>query len=261
MNSAATAGTIALPAPRNKPTPPGSLAAKGKSEGSAGILLCLPSWQGQRVVSPFQCPSPERSEVRCLFSSVKDLHCFWNLGLSGSPIRRKALFRIGPYIPDAETPFPAWRSPSPLLWATPLTSLIAEAPTRPVRAPRRLCDSELWPRAIHHSRWLMCGAPTPAAHRSAAPTTYPIASRSRHTPESQSLPAGDATCSPNVIAGFRCEISHLKAGHRCRSSSVPLPFPAALNGWQGQLPVQTSQSSGTPAILSARLQPPIPAKR
>jgi hypothetical protein len=52
------------------------------------------------------------------------------------------------------------------------------------------------------------------------------------------------------------------AGHRCRSSSNPPPLPAALKGWQGQLPVQTGdRSSGHPARASAWLQTPMPAKK
>jgi hypothetical protein len=84
--------------------------------------------------------------------------------------------------------------------------------------------------ATQYSRCLMCGAPTLAAHRSAAPTAYPIASRSRRTPESHSRPSFDVTCSPNTIEGRHWATSHRKAGHKCRSSVTPAPFPAALNG-------------------------------
>ena len=45
-------------------------------------------------------------------------------------------------------------------------------------------------------------------------------------------------------------MSQWKAGQRCRSSANPPPLPAALKGWQGQLPVQTGRSSGHPARLN-----------
>jgi hypothetical protein len=51
MNSAATCGTIALPAPRNKPTLPGSPSAKGKSAGSVGMRRCFPSAQSTTLES------------------------------------------------------------------------------------------------------------------------------------------------------------------------------------------------------------------
>ena len=41
-------------------------------------------------------------------------------------------------------------------------------------------------------------------------------------------------------------------GARCLGSNCPSCFPAALNGWQGGLPVQRGVSSETPASLSAR---------
>src|SRR5215468_6866724 len=47
--------------------------------------------------------------------------------------------------------------------------------------------------ATNQSRCLMCGAPTPAAHRSAAPTAYPSASKSARTAESHALPSPLAT--------------------------------------------------------------------
>jgi hypothetical protein len=45
------------------------------------------------------------------------------------------------------------------------------------------------------------------------------------------------------------------------SSAIPFPLPAALKGWQGQLPVQTGRLSGHPACWRAYDQTPIPAKK
>ena len=101
--------------------------------------------------------------------------------------------------------------------------------------------------ATQNNRCRMCGAPTPAAHRSAAPTAYPSPSRSLRTPASHARPSLLATCSPKTIAGRHSAISPRKAGHKCRASRTPPALPALLNGWQGQLPVQTASSSGHPA--------------
>jgi len=115
--------------------------------------------------------------------------------------------------------------------------------------------------AHQNNRCLMCGAPTPAAHRSAAPNLYPIASRSVRTPASHTRPSFDATCSPKMIGGRHLAMSHRKAGQRWRSSATPPPFPATLNGWHGQLPVQTGSLRGQPANRNAYDQPPMPPKK
>ena len=57
-----------------------------------------------------------------------------------------------------------------------------------------------------------------------------------------------ATCSPKIIGGFADQDEWNHAGHRCRSSSNPAPWPAAEKGWQGQEPVhQLVDESATPA--------------
>lgn len=105
--------------------------------------------------------------------------------------------------------------------------------------------------ATHQSLCRMCGAPTPAAHRSAPALEYSIASRSANTPASQFLPALLATCSPKTVGGWHWRMSSAKTGQRCRSSSVPSPFPATENGWHGHEPDHTGRSEGHPASCKA----------
>lgn len=164
------------------------------------------------------------------------------------------------------------RSDSPNRPSTPSASTGSHnSPRSASSSPQPCAPPPLWtPRlphrtdsdsATHHNLCLMCGAPAPAAHKSAAPTPYPIASRSARTPASHSRPSFDVTCSPNTTGGAHSPMSRWNSGHRCRSSLVPPRLPAQEKGWQGQEPVQTCWSSGHPASLSASGHPPIPAKK
>src|ERR1044071_2944640 len=118
-----------------------------------------------------------------------------------------------------------------------------------------------WLSATQYSRCLMCGAATPAAHRSAAPTAYPNASRSVRTPARHNRPSDEATCSPKTVAGRHSSMSRKNSGHRCLSSASPSRLPLTLKGWHGHEPGQTGRLAGHAARLSASDHPPIPAKK
>src|SRR5690606_29904172 len=170
-NTAATCGTIALPAPRRRATRPGIPSTKGSRPGL--MRLSLPSAHRSQTASPQQ------------------------------PF-------TAPAVPDPAASVSACSPP-----ASPLE--------RPSFRPRRPNHSES---ATHHSRCLMCGAPTPAAGRSAAPTAYPIDSRSDRTPASHRRPSALATCSPKTTGGLHWSMSHRHAHHRARGSSSPPLAPA-----------------------------------
>jgi len=261
-NAAASCGQIALPAPRRRPTRPGSLGARGKSAGSRGTRRFLPS--RQRTIRE---------------SDQKDI-AFPRAAAASVPAGSPAWRRCSPASPSPPGPAPARRSatrssacpigssprpPARTASASPPVGLLGPDSAGPHRT---FPDDATLPfdplpsdSATQNNRCRLCGAPTPAAGRSAAPTAYPAPSRSARTRDSHSSPRRLATCSPATTGGRHSATRRKKAGHRCRSSLSARRLPALLNGWQGQLPVQTGHSSGQPARSRARAHPPIPANR
>ena len=182
IKTAPTCGTIALPAPRRMPTRLDIPEARGKMPGS--IRLVFPSAQEM-----WSAP-----HARPCCSAVRPLICRHdpcsssNLGTDG----RGSL-----------------ASPTQLsvqlLPGRCRRSGFGPAPASAARSPGHLCASVA--SATHQSRCLMCGALTPAAHRSAAPTAYPRSSRSARTPVSHSRPSLLATCSPKQTGGRHSAMS------------------------------------------------------
>lgn len=125
----------------------------------------------------------------------------------------------------------------------------------------RLCHRSPLASATQYSLCRICGAPKPAAQVSTAPKEYASFSRSADTRSIQSRPSLLATCSPRITSGLHWRMSSKNTGHKCLSSENPFLCPAAENGWQGQLPVQTGSSSFHPACRSAYAHVPIPAKK
>ena len=120
--------------------------------------------------------------------------------------------------PCASRPGSSARPPSCSAWAMPpVAPPEAACPTAcACSRPGSFLPSPSLPSPSNPSRWLsatqnnrcrMCGAPTLAAHRSAAPQAYPKSSKSARTPANHSRPAALVTCSPKTVAGRHLAMS------------------------------------------------------
>ena len=148
---------------------------------------------------------------------IRSACCPERLGLSSPPSKfALELYRPAVDRSDGASTFPNCPCPcGPVLSALPTLPVVlglAALPSgpllsRPIHSGCRTSPSHrvllelpnLSP--THHSRCLICGAPTPAAQRSTDPLAYPVASKSACTRSSQARPSLDATCSPRTTSG------------------------------------------------------------
>jgi len=200
MNCAATCGTIALPAPRSVPTRLGSLAARGKSAGSAGTPRHFPSWHQTHSSPAHGLHRPESSRCDagcpgcscppcCLLCLIRRprLVSAWPtpdapaglVGRSGCGTcprcrRRPAPspacpsspgWRVSPRATPELPPCPASARSRSRSWAASAVTPGGTAMSRPDRSA-----ALRWVSATKNNRCRRCGAPTLAAARSAAPT-------------------------------------------------------------------------------------------